>query len=141
MHTLKKLLSLAVVALCVAVAIPVATAAPGDPNPSKFCREILPVVDPEASEFLGTGGGCVSSVASVGIEALMNGAFPSTAAAIANCKGLEATAFMATSTTGKPYPYAFYGNTEWTANNRADCVWFLRAFHTGILEPPPDPEA
>ena len=133
---MRKLLSIAVVALCAAVAIPVASAAPGDPNPSKLCREILPMVDPEASEFLGTGGGCVSSVASVGVEALMNGAFPSNAAAVANCKSLEATAFMATSTTGKPYPYAFYGNPDWTAHNRADCVDFLRAFHTGVLSPP-----
>lgn len=133
---MKKVLALAIAALAVAVAVPVASAGPGDPNPSQFCREILPVVDPEASAFLGTGGGCVSSVASVGIEALMSGAFPSTAAAIENCKFLE-TAFFAPTNGGDPYPYAFYGNPNYVAKNRAECVWFLRAFHTGLLPPGP----
>lgn len=126
---MRKLLSIAVVALCAAVAIPVASAAPGDPNPSKLCREILPVLDPEASEFLGTGGGCVSSVASIGVDALMNNAFPSTSAAIENCKGIEAEV--------GGYPYAFYGNPDYLAKNRADCVYFLRGFHSGQLPPGP----
>jgi hypothetical protein len=118
-----------------ALAAPAALAGP-DASPAKFCKEVLPVVNPEASEFLGTGGGCVSSVASVGIEALMQGAFPSTAAAIANCKFLEEDAF-APANGGDPYPYAFYGNPNYVAKNRADCVWFLRAFHTGQLPPGP----
>jgi hypothetical protein len=67
----------------------------------------------------------------------MSGAFPSTAAAIANCKGLEDEVFSPTNGGGKPYPYAFYGNPAYVANNRADCVWFLRAFHTGLLPPAP----
>lgn len=134
---MKKLLFLAVVALSAAVAAPIATADPAAPNPSQMCREILPVVSPEASEFLGTGGGCVSSIASVGLEALMVGAFPSTAAAIANCKFLEENAFSPANGGGKPYPYAFYGNPNYVAQNRADCVWFLRAFHTGVLPPGP----
>lgn len=32
---------------------------------------------------------------------------------------------------------AFYGNPAYTARNRADCVRFLRAFHTGQLPPGP----
>ena len=116
-----------------ALAAPAAFAGP-DQSPAKFCKEVLPVVNPEASEFLGTGGGCVSSVASVGIEALMEGAFPSTAAAIANCKFLE-EAFFGPTNGGAPYPYAFYGNPDYLAKNRAECVWFLRAFHTGQLPP------
>jgi hypothetical protein len=117
------------------LAAPATLAAPGT-SPAKFCKEVLPVVDPGASEFLGTGGGCVSSVASVGAEALMDGAFPSTAAAIANWKFLEVNAFAPTNG-GDPYPYAFYGNPNYVAKNRADCVTFLRAFHTGQLEPGP----
>ena len=118
-----------------ALAAPAALAGP-NVSPAKFCKEVLPVLNPEASEFLGTGGGCVSSVASVGIDALMAGAFPSTALAIANCKELEDTVFSPTNG-GSPYPYAFYGNPSYVAENRADCVWFLRAFHTGQLPPGP----
>ena len=119
----------------VALAAPAALAGP-DASPAKFCKEVLPVVSPEASEFLGTGGGCVSSVASVGIDALMAGAFPSTAAAIENCKFLEEAVFSPVNG-GSPYPYSFYGNPAYTAENRADCVYFLRAFHTGQLPPGP----
>lgn len=119
-----------------ALAAPAALAG-SDASPAKFCKEILPVVNPEASEFLGTGGGCVSSVASVGIDALMTGAFPSTAAAIENCKFLEDAVFSPSNGGGSPYPYSFYGNPAYTAKNRADCVYFLRAFHTGQLPPGP----
>ena len=109
------------------VAVPTATAGRDD-NPSAICRS---GAIPELNEFVGSGGGCVSTVASVGIEALLAGAFPSTAAAVENCKFLEATAF------GGGYPYSFYGNPAYTAYNRADCVYFLRAFHTGQLPPGP----
>lgn len=35
------------------------------------------------------------------------------------------------------YPYNFYGNPAYRAYNRADCIYFLRAFHTGVLPPGP----
>ena len=107
----------------------VSTASAGkDDNPSAICRD---GAIPELNEFVGSGGGCVSTVASVGIEALLAGAFPSNAAAIENCKFLEETAF------GGGYPYSFYGNPAYTAKNRADCVYFIHAFHTGQLPPGP----
>jgi hypothetical protein len=112
---------------CALVAVPTAMAGKDD-NPSAICRG---GAIPDLNEFVGTGGGCTSTVASVGIDALLGGAFPSTAAAVENCKFLEANFF------GDGYPYAFYGNPDYTAKNRADCVYFLRAFHTGALPPGP----
>jgi hypothetical protein len=112
--------------LCAFAAVPAASAG-GDDNPSAICRS---GAIPELNEFVGTGGGCVSTVASVGIEALMAGAFPSTAAAVENCKFLEENVFGG-------YPYSFYGNPDYTAKNRAECVYFIRAFHTGLLPPGP----
>ena len=35
------------------------------------------------------------------------------------------------------YPYDFYGNPEYHAENRADCIYFLRSFHLGLLPPGP----
>lgn len=53
-----------------------------------------------------------------------------------NCQQLEG--FLASdSPTGRPYPYSFYGNPDYTANNRFDCVYFLWSFHTGALPPGP----
>jgi hypothetical protein len=115
------------VALGAVCVVPAALAGKDD-NPSAICRG---GAIPELNEFVGSGGGCVSTVASVGVEALMAGAFPSNAAAIENCKFLEETAF------GGGYPYSFYGNPAYTAYNRADCVYFVRAFHTGQLPPGP----
>ena len=64
-------------------------AAVSDKSPAKICQQ-LAVSDPEVYEFLATKpGGCPSSIASVGIDALMAGAFPSNAAAVGNCKSLE----------------------------------------------------
>ena len=83
-----------------AVASPAAAAT--DNSPAKVCQQ-LAISDPEAYEFLATKpGGCQSSIASVGIEALMAGAFPSNAAAVGNCKGLEEMV--------GGYPYQFYGD-------------------------------
>jgi len=117
-----------IVALVVAAfaAVPAAFAGNTD-NPAFICKS---GVIPELNEFVGSGGGCVSTVASVGIDALIAGAFPSTAAAIENCKFLEQNAFGG-------YPYSFYGNPDYTAKNRADCKRFLEAFHTGALPPGP----
>ena len=72
-----------------------------------------------------TRGACVST---------LNHQALSTPAYVANCKILEPF-FAAENASGRPYPYSFYGNPDYTANNRAGCVYFLRAFHTGALPP------
>ena len=108
-----------------------------DSNPVDICK-YLEAEMPEAYEFLNTKpGGCVSSVASVGVDGLMSGAFPSTAAAVGQCKILEATAMMdpGEPNPGGPYPYQFYwfeGVDDFVAKNRADCVKFLEFFHTNF---------
>lgn len=116
-----------------------AGAAPGDGNPAQLCKQDVGGI----RDFLTTQGGCTSSIASVGVDALMTGAFPSTAAAVANCKDLEETFFLEGKPDGaRPYPYAFYGNAHlpaYVAENRADCVQILEALHTGQL--PPGPQA
>ena len=53
-----------------------------------------------------------------------------------NCQQLEGFLAM-DSDSGRPYPYSFYGNPNYTANNRLDCVYFLWSFHTGALPPGP----
>ena len=53
-----------------------------------------------------------------------------------NCQQLE-FGFAEENPSGRPYPYSFYGNPDYTANNRLDCVYFLWAFHTGALPPGP----
>lgn len=74
-----------------------------------------------------TTGACVSTITRQVLT---------TAAYVANCKALEA-GFGAENASGRPYPYAFYGNPAYTAKNRSDCVFFLRGFHTGTLTPGP----
>jgi hypothetical protein len=123
---LKRLIIAIVALVATTVAAPVASAG-RDENPPAICRSGSL---PELNEFVGSGGGCVSTVASVGVEELLAGAFPSTAAAIENCKFLEQNVFGG-------YPYSFYGNPAYTAKNRAECVYFIAAFHTGALPPGP----
>jgi hypothetical protein len=53
-----------------------------------------------------------------------------------NCKVLEPD-FALANASGRPYPYSFYGNPDYTADNRFECVHFLRGFHTGELVPGP----
>lgn len=60
----------------------------------------------------------------------------STAAYRENCKVLE-EGFARENASGKPYPYTFYGNPAYRAENRRDCIRFLRGFHTGTLPPGP----
>jgi hypothetical protein len=74
-----------------------------------------------------TTGACVSTITRQVLT---------TPAYVANCKLLE-PAFAATNPSGRPYPYSFYDNPDYTAQNRADCIYFLRAFHTGTLPPGP----
>jgi hypothetical protein len=93
---------------------------PGDPE---IIVDQFPLSEPGDL----TRGACVSTITNQELT---------TAAYVANCKVLEGF-FAAESATGKPYPYSFYGNPEYTAKNRADCVSFLRGFHTGTLPPGP----
>lgn len=82
--------------------------------------------------YLGSKGGCVSSLSSIGFDAIMEGAFPSQAAAVANCKGIAD--FYG------GYPYYFYGRVgddRYMATNIKTCVDVLYLFHTGQLEPGP----
>lgn len=125
---MKKLLTatIAVGALTLGFAAPAAAGASAD-NPASFCTETN-----NADGYLASHGGCVSSVASIGIDALMEGAFPSRAAAVANCK--QIAAFYG------GYPYYFYGNVgndAYKATNINSCVNTLYLFHTGQLAPGP----
>lgn len=52
-----------------------------------------------------------------------------------NCQQLEE--MFAAENSGDPYPYSFYGNPNYTANNRFDCIYFVWSFHTGALPPGP----
>lgn len=61
-------------------------------------------------------GGCVSTLTTNELT---------TAAYVANCKVLEPMF--------GGYPYAFYGDPNLMAKNRADCVSLLRSFHTSIV--------
>ena len=122
----------ATAALCLSGAIvSSAAAAPNTASPKAACDEL----DPELYGMLGgTTGACVSTAASVGLDALMTGAFPSTAAAIANCKFLEENFFAMAG----GYPYAFYGQVDderFVAKNRAGCVQVLYRLHTGEISP------
>ncbi len=104
-----------------------AVAGPSKPNPAQFCRD-----SNNADGYLASHGGCASSVASIGAEALMSGAFPSRAAAIANCKGIEEMV--------GGFPYYFYGRVgddRYLATNYRSCVRILYALHTEQLEPGP----
>lgn len=105
-----------------------AQAAPrGEPNAPQLCRET-----DNAEGYLASHGGCVSSLASIGFDALMEGAFPSRAAAVANCKGIAE--FVG------GFPYYFYGRVgddRYLATNINTCVSILYLFHTGQLEPGP----
>jgi hypothetical protein len=94
-------------------------------NPAQFCT-----MTNNADGYLASTGGCVSSVASIGIDALMEGAFPSRAAAVATCR--QIADFYG------GYPFYFYGNVgnpEYRASNHNSCVRILYAFHTGALAP------
>lgn len=53
-----------------------------------------------------------------------------------NCQQLEGD-FAMENESGRPYPYSFYGNPNYTASNRLDCIYFTWSFHTGALPPGP----
>ena len=112
------------------------TTVPGD-NPAAACRASQNVIVavgtvggrevftmPLSGPGQMTTGGCVSTLTR---QVLSGSAY------VANCKVLEVG--FAEENGGRAYPYAFYGNPNYLAENRADCVEFLRGFHTGTLQP------
>ena len=104
-----------------------ANADPGNTPAPQTC-----VATGNVDGFLGSHGGCVSSLSSIGMDALMQGAFPSRAAAVANCKGIAE--FVG------GFPYYFYGrvgDARYLATNTNSCVNILYQFHTGQLQPGP----
>lgn len=159
---MRKLVTGAVLALIFAGSAPIATAPAqavkgGGGSPKAVCAT-LAEQEPDLYQFIATKpGACESSVASVGMEALLQGAFPSQASAVGNCKMLE---------TEISYPYSFYGDLfstvegaafflqqvglppelaalvvanyaanidAFTAKNRAGCVTVLKGLHSGEL--------
>lgn len=93
-------LSLSVVPLGTASAAP----AQRSSGPAAVCGALAADPSPDSLYgFIGTKpGACQSTITSVGLAALGQGAFPSRAAAVGNCKGLEAEV--------GGYPYTFYGD-------------------------------
>jgi hypothetical protein len=162
----KKLLLAMSVATALVVAAPAQAQEPALPkSPAKACA-LLAEADPELYGFIATKpGACQSTLAAVGLEALAAGGFPSTAAAVGNCRFLERETFPAyTPEDGRAYPYQFYwdlrillgqladadvpGAAEAAAyydsiasqlfvRNRAGCVRVLRTLHPdgGIMGP------
>ena len=127
MKVMRMAAALAVTASLVGIGATAASADPAGPNPAQLCVE-----SNNGDGYLGSHGGCASSVASIGFEALMQGAFPSRAAAIANCKGIEEMV--------GGFPYYFYGRVgddRYLTTNYQTCVSILYHFHTGQLEPGP----
>ncbi|MFC7491589.1 MULTISPECIES: hypothetical protein [unclassified Knoellia] len=119
--------ALAIAAGTVGMTATTAAADPAAPNAAQLCK-----MSNNADGYLGSHGGCVSSVASIGMDALMEGAFPTRAAAIANCKGIEEMV--------GGFPYYFYGregDSRYLATNYASCVGILYQLHTGQLQPGP----
>lgn len=87
------------------------------------------VVEPFGEELdTGSRGACISTLLAneLSIAAYNN-----------NCRTLEREVFSPSNGGGRPYPYTFYGNPEYRANNRWDCIRLLRGFHTGALQPGP----
>jgi len=108
-----------VLSALVAVLVPASTALAAD-GPGATCAAT-------GNQELGSRGACASTVAT---GELSNAAF------VANCKALEPM-FAAGSESGRPYPYSFYGNPDYVARNRRDCVELLQGFHSGELPPGP----
>ncbi len=105
----------------------------GGTNPALSCRQnnntVLAEVGPGQVEpfELPSFRSCVLSLAQGRLSYV---------AFVDNCRQLEA-GFAASNESGRPYPYSFYGNPNYTALNRSDCVFFVWSFHTGALPPGP----
>ena len=100
--------------------------------PAQVCKELDNTFPPDETKpfplTIQSDGGCASSVAQGFPESyvLTGSAFMS------QCKFLESL--------GIEWPYAFYGNPDYLAKNRADCKYFLTSFHYGLLPPGPGGE-
>jgi hypothetical protein len=143
---MRRFILLGVALLLVITAAPVTAGKGSAGSPTAVCAW-LAAEQPELYAFIATKpGACESTIASVGLEGLMAGAFPSGAAAIGNCKFLEANFFVGNPDFGLPdylgdgraYPYQFYwfegmNDPNLYAKNRADCVRILELLHGGYL--------
>lgn len=87
-----------------------------------FGTEDLPILNRAGCITTVLGGGNVDPVPYTAL---------STTAINAQCKFLESTGLVS------GYPYQFYGNPDYEAKNRSDCIFFLREFHLGNLPPGP----
>lgn len=76
--------------------------------------------------------GCATTVRRGGGELPVPFTALSTLAINSQCRLIEGM--------GVEYPYDFYGNPAYHAENRADCIFFLRSFHLGTLPPGGGPE-
>lgn len=110
------------------LALPASAAGQAD-APAQICKTADNTFPPDENKpfplTIQSNGGCASSVAQGFPESyvLTGSAFMS------QCKFLEDM--------GIDWPYAFYGNPDYLAQNRADCKYFLSSFHYGLLPPGP----
>jgi hypothetical protein len=118
------------------VAMP-ASAKGKDEAPAQVCKALdntWPPVDDRPFPFtIQSDGGCASSVA----QGFPDSGILTGSAFISQCKFLEGL--------GISWPYEFYGDVPgfeppfpYVAKNRADCKYFLSAFHYGELPTPSD---
>jgi hypothetical protein len=106
---------------------------PGSGNIVPFTAYWVPMAYPDGVDDLPVlnRAGCITTVLAGGNVEPVPYAALSTTAINAQCKFLESTALAG------GYPYRFYGNPNYEAKNRSDCIYFLRQFHLGNLPPGP----
>ena len=109
--------------------------------PAQVCKALDNTFPPDPNRpfpfTIPSDGGCASSVA----QGFPDSNVLTGAAFNAQCKFLEGGATFPDGTYFElEYPYAFYGNPDYLAKNRADCKYFLSAFHFGLLPPGPGGE-
>ena len=108
-----------------------------DEAPAQICKELDNTFPPDGTRpfplVIQSDGGCASSVA----QGFPDSYVLSGSAFNAQCKFLEGGVMMGDEYFQLTYPYSFYGNPAYTAKNRADCHYFLSAFHYGLLPPGP----
>ena len=109
-----------------------------DEAPAQICKELDNTFPPDPNRpfpfEIPSDGGCASSVA----QGFPDSNVLTGAAFNAQCKFLEGgVTFPDGEYFELTYPYSFYGNPDYTAKNRADCHYFLSAFHYGLLPPGP----
>lgn len=110
-------------------AVPAVAAGKGE-SPAHICKAndntwIIPDETGHPFPFtIQSDGGCASSVAQ-GFDGTFENWNLSMSAFNSQCKWLEAVGAV-------EYPYAFYGNPDWMAKNRADCMKILHFFHNEL---------